>query len=346
MRVLYLYPSLVEDEVRKVSAGDAPTDRLYGLIELRRLGHQVDIADSRFRGRFGRLVKTLRRYSCNICDVATIRQIRRYDVVVVKDDFSPMVTAACRLAGVRVVYLDALFQVPRRRWKRAFYRANILQADAVVAYSHTQIALWRKEFGLGPEAISYLPYAIDGRFYAPVPPPAPAPRPYVLSIGRDVGRSFATLVAAMDGLPIDLKLVTLPYLLRDVDTNRPWIEVRQRLPYDELFRLYAGALLVAIPLKGGMTYPSGIRGLLEAMSLGSPAVATRTPVLEEYVPDGEGVVYVDADDTGALRRAIERLAADEAARTALAGKGRALVQSRYTMERFGRSLEACLEGRS
>ena len=34
MRVLCLYPSPIEGELEKIKAGEAPTDRLYGLVEL------------------------------------------------------------------------------------------------------------------------------------------------------------------------------------------------------------------------------------------------------------------------------------------------------------------------
>ena len=177
MRVLYLYPSLIEGELEKVKAGEAPTDRLYGLVELRSLGHQVDIADSRFKGRFGRLVKRLRHYSFNICDLTTVRQIRGYDVVVVKDEFSPMVTAACHMSGAKIVYLDALMQVPRHPVKRALYRAHIRRADGVAAFSQTQIDLWSRLFDLPSGALTFLPYTIDMSFYTPAPAPPPRPRP-------------------------------------------------------------------------------------------------------------------------------------------------------------------------
>ncbi|HEY8549107.1 MAG TPA: glycosyltransferase family 4 protein [Vicinamibacterales bacterium] len=342
MRVLYLYPSLIEGDMQLVLAGKAPTDRLYGLVELRRLGHQVDVADSRFRGRFGRLVKRLRQYAFNICDLETLRQIRRYDAVVVKDEFSPMITAACRLAGVKVVYVDALMQLPRRRMKRLLIRANLTAADGVVAYSRTQMGLWCREFGLAPDTITFLPYTIDVDFYRPVVPAGPPARPYVLSVGRDPGRDFATLLAAMEGLDIDLKLVTVPYLLKGLDTARPQVSVLQRLPYEELFRLYAGATAAIIPLKGAVTYPSGIRGLLEAMALGCPAIAARTPVLEEYAREGEGVLYVNPGDPAALRTAIARLVTSPDARASLAGRGSAAVRSRYTMDVFARGLEGLL----
>lgn len=343
MRVLFFYPSLVAGELQKVGAGEAPSDRLYGLLELRKLGHQVDIADRRFEGRFGRLVKQLRHHSLNICDLTTLRRLGEYDVVVVKDEFSPLITTAAHRAGARVVYLDALFQIPRSGLKRAFMRGNIRRSDAVVAYSSTQIALWTERFALAPGTIRFLPYTIDPAFYAPVAPPPPPPRPYVLSVGRDPGRDFAPLVEALQGTGVDLKLVTVPYLLKGLAVDRPGVEVLQKLPYDELFRLYAGATAVAIPLKGGLTYPSGIRGLLEAMALGRPAIATRTPVLEEYAREGDGVVYTEPGDVAGLRRSVLALIEDGVLRERLASQGRGIVQARYSMDVFARGFETLLE---
>jgi glycosyltransferase involved in cell wall biosynthesis len=342
MRILYLYPRSMDGELQKVAAGQAPSDRLYGLVELKRRGHQVALIDSRFQGRFGRLTKRLRPFA-SVYDPHTLRSLLDYDVVVVKDVFSTMLTMACRSMGRKIVYLDSFFDPPRRAWKSAALRANLRLADGLVAYSSTQIDVWSARFGVPRERFTFLPYTLDVPFYVARTPPPPGEAPYVLSVGRDLGRRFDTLVEAMDGLGLKLKLVTLPYLLKGVDTSRPWIEVHANLPYERLFELYAGALVVVVPLKTGMTYPSGIRGVLEAMALGKAVIATRTPVLEEYAAEGEGLVYVEPDDPDQLRSTIEALRADRSRAEALGNEGRRLVNERYTMESFVRPLESCLQ---
>lgn len=342
MRILVFYPHAVQHEIENVAAGRAPTDRLYGLVELRAGGHDVRVADARFQSRFGGVTKWLRKHSVNVCDPGTLFRLRDHDVIVVKDDFSTMLTLGCRAAGRPVVYVDALFEPPRRAWKDVAMRINLRAADGIVVYSRTQIDLWAARYGLPASRFTHLPYTIDVGFYRPVPPPAPAGRPYVLSIGRDTGRQFATLLRAVEGLDVDVKLVTLPYLLRGLDVNRPGVEVLQHLSYDELFRLYAGALLVAIPLKPDIRYPSGVRGLLEAMALGCPVVSSRTDVLEEYAREGEGVTYVEAGDVESLRERLRSLRDDAAARASLAAAGHRLVRERYDMPVFARGLERYL----
>jgi glycosyltransferase involved in cell wall biosynthesis len=341
MRILYLYPGAISPEIERVRAGEAPGDRLYGLLELRAAGHTVDVADSRFEGRTGELVRQLRRRGLYVSDLRTFKRLREYDVVVVKDNFSTALSLVARALGARLVYVDAMFQFPRRQWKHRLNRLNLSLAHGLVAYSRTQIAQWARRYDMPVDRFTFLPYTIDTSYY--VAPPAPSvDRPYVLSVGRDLGRSFETLVAAMDGLGLDLRLVTLPHLLRGVRHDAPWIDVRQRLSYPDLFELYAGASLVVVPLKGGLTYPSGVRGLLEGMALERPVICTRTAVLEEYAREGEGVAYVEPDDVEGLRRTIQRLRDDEAARAAMARKGLALVRERYHMGAFSSGLEALL----
>jgi glycosyltransferase involved in cell wall biosynthesis len=342
MRILYLYPHSMDGEHRTVMAGRAPTDRMYGLVELRQYGHDVRFADSRFRGRFGRVSKRLRGFGVNLCDLRTLLALGDYDVVVAKDAFSTMLTLSSRPRRAKVVYVDSLFEPPARAWKNALIRLNLRFADGVVAYSRTQIAAWAERYKVRPSRFQFLPYTLDVPFYRALASPPATGTPYVLSIGRDMGRRFDTLAEALAGLGLDLKLVTLPYLLNSVDTTRPGIEVLQHVSYEELFRLYARALMVVIPLKRGITYPSGVRGMLEAMALGSPVISSRTPVLEEYATEGEGVTYVDPEDVGQLRERIVALRDDTDMRERLAERGRQVVSERFGMEAFARGLEAYL----
>jgi glycosyltransferase involved in cell wall biosynthesis len=330
----------MQAELERVESGAAPTDRMYGLVELRRSGHDVHFSDSRFGGRFGKARKQVRPF-VNLPDLDAVRHLDRDDVVVVKDEFSSALTAACLARGTKIVYLDALFRLPRRFWRKASARFNLPMAHGHVVYSREQIAVWAERYGLPESRFTFLPYCIDMSFYQAAPR-REGVTPYVLSVGRDTGRSFDTLATAMQGMGLDLKLVTLPYTLRTVDTSQPWIEVLQHVPYADLFRLYADALMVVIPLKGGITYPSGIRGLLEALRLGRAVVSTRTAVLEEYVPEGQGVLYVAPDSPAELRAAIARLRDDREQRMRLELAGPAFVSGRYDMSTFASGLERYL----
>lgn len=340
MRIRFVYPSPMSRELEVIQRGEAPTDRMYGLLELQRAGHTVHFSDSRFEaGPFDRLRRGLRPVA-NLMDLETIQGLGDDDVVVVKDEFSTMLTAACRRAGTPIVYLDAMFGLPTRVWRKAATRLNLSWADGHVAYSAGQIATWSEHYGLEKGRFTFLPYCIDMAFYRR--PERQQAGPYVLSVGRDLGRDFRTLIAAMTGTNLNLKLVTLPYTLRGLDVSASWIEVLQHISYEALFQLYANAAIVVIPLKPGVTYPSGIRALLEALALGTPVVCSGTEVLAEYVPEGAGVAYVPTDDVPAMRQAIESLWTDAGRRQELEQVGPGFVRARYDIGTFVGGLERYL----
>ena len=342
MRILYLFPDQMRSELDRVSNGEAPSERMYGLVELRRSGHTVELSDSRWQGWSGRIRTWLKQYDVNLSDIRTVMAMRRYDVVVVKDDLSLVLTLAGRLVGTKIVYLDSLFIVPRRRWRKLAYRMNFKLAHNIVIYCRGQADAWADYFSHSPQAPKVLPYTIDLPFYQPHSAASRPTRDYVLSIGRDPGRDFPTLVEATRDIGMDLKIITLPYLLKGVDLTQPYLRVLERLSYEELFKLYAGARFVVIPLKKGVTYPSGVRALLEAMALEKAVICSRTPVLEEYAQEGEGVTYVEPENISQLRNTMQVLARDDTAISSLGRRGREVVQARYTMEAFTTEFERYL----
>jgi alpha-maltose-1-phosphate synthase len=83
-------------------------------------------------------------------------------------------------------------------------------------------------------------------------------------------------------------------------------------------------------------------GVIEAMAMGVPVVATPTGGITEVVVDGETGVIVDHDDR-ALRTAIEDLLADEAQRKRMGAAGRARVEERFDASKTTSQLITVLE---
>ena len=342
LSVLYLFPHSMREVVAEVESGMAPTERMYGVVELRRLGFNVDICDSRFEGLFGRICIFFRRYGIFLLDWNTLLEIFRHDILIVKDDFSVLATFAAKLFRKKIIYLDAMFNVPRRRWRRWLTKICILASDAIVAYSRKQIKVWSREFNVPDSRFTFFPYALDVTFYKKVSP-MPEQEPYVMAIGRDMGRDFATLVEAMKGTNIKLKLVTLPYLLPPGAVTDKAIEVLERVTYQKLFELYAGALLVVVPLKDAIFYPSGIRAVLESALLEKVTVATQTSILEEYLQADKEVIYVKPRDAELLRAAIISLAGNEKKRHELERGAKHRVLAEYGMDAFAGRLVNTIE---
>jgi len=86
------------------------------------------------------------------------------------------------------------------------------------------------------------------------------------------------------------------------------------------------------------------RSILEAMSIGVPAIATRIAGVEEEIEDGETGLLVPQQDPAALAAAIVRVAADDSWRAAAGERARQVVGTRFTVEAAARGLAEVLRG--
>ena len=315
-----------------------PSERLYGFLELRKNGWDVDICDSRFTGISGRLLRLIKPYGFNLVDFKTINSFRTSDIIIIKDDFSLMATLAAKIMRKKIIYFDAMFDLPERFWRRWLTWLNIRLADAVIAYSSSQIELWSNFFKVPISHFKLMHYTIDLDFYQPCRTDKPE-KPFVLAVGRDMGRDFNTLAESLEGSGIELKLVTLPYLVKGISQKLPWVEIYERLSYVDLFELYDQAMMVVVPLKSNLTYPSGIRGVLESMALGKATICTRTPVLDELFTDGNELLFVNAGDKDQLREKIIMLRDNKSQREAIQKNAQQAVRAKYGMKQFVEEFE-------
>ncbi len=340
-KVLMLFPHVAQALIDATLRGEEPRERLYGLVELREMGWTVDVADSRFDGLSGWLRRRFG-WLMNPIDFRTAIKIARSDILLVKDDFSLMAAIVGRVLGKRVIFLDSMFEIPRRFWRRWSALLCIRLAHRVYAFSRSQVALWVRALDLDEASFRCTRFTVDVPFYR-AEHRRGAASPYVFAVGRDTGRDFQSLVDAMHGLQAALKLVTLPYLSRRLDPGDVELNVVERVSYQQLFNLYAGAAAAVVPLRSGITYPSGIRAVLEAMALGTPVVATRTPVLEEFFQHEQHLLYAEAGDADSIRRQLDRIFEDREFADAMAMRARREIERNFDMPLYAAFLHAALE---
>lgn len=107
---------------------------------------------------------------------------------------------------------------------------------------------------------------------------------------------------------------------------------------DDVREVLAGASVYALSSRNeGMA-----NTLLEAMSVGSPIVATDVSGTREAVRDGQDAVIVPPDDPAALSRAIVTLLRDRELARRLGESARARALARFTYEGMGADLERML----
>jgi glycosyltransferase involved in cell wall biosynthesis len=136
---------------------------------------------------------------------------------------------------------------------------------------------------------------------------------YVFS-GGGAGRDFSTLIEALRDTDIPLRIVTFgPHTLDWVGPLPSNVRVEWTVPLAAFVDRLAGARVVAVPLRDALS-DFGQTTLVQALSLGKPVVATRSPGVVDYVHDGEEGLLVDERDVTAFRAALTRLYDDEGLR--------------------------------
>ena len=199
---------------------------------------------------------------------------------------------------------------------------------------------------LGPDQdVAYLPFGVDDKFWTP-PPEGGSNGGYVLSIGNDPRRDYATLAAAWRPEYPPLKIVTrLP-----VPASDGTVEVvagdwnRQILSDAEVRELFRGALFVVLPLTDTIQ-PSGQSACLQAMACGKAVVISDIAGLFDRgaLADGETCVLAPPGSVADLGNRIEGLLGDGGRAQAIGRRARKAVEEHFTIDIMAAGLKQRLE---
>ena len=309
-RVAFVYPNPRRELVAEVARGQAPDSTLLGQNHLAGLGVDATIHEPR-------LTRTPRtglahRLTWNLRELTLPWELQDVDVV-----FTPLANLfplAARARRVRVVVVNYglnLIYERSNRARRRLLAESLRSAAAVVCLGESQREQLLEQTGLDPARVHTALLGIDERFFLPRTPPEEGD-PYVLTVGKDLSRDFATFAAAVRRLGVRAELAVYPRNLEGIELP-PNARARVVGP-TELRELYARAACVVIPQRRP-DYPYGSEGggltsLLESMAMAKPTVISDRPILQDYVRDEETAVVVPPEDPAALAAAIERVLAD------------------------------------
>jgi glycosyltransferase involved in cell wall biosynthesis len=197
------------------------------------------------------------------------------------------------------------------------YRWAYQSVDRLYYLSANQGPILEERLALPPDRLRYLPFGVDTEGFCPTDE---TDGDYVLVVGRDKGRDWPTLIEALDGLDMPVKLCCRP---ADVAGFRipQNVDLLGYVDRDVYRRLLSRARVVAIASRP-VVYPSGQSVMLEAMAMARTVVVTKTPALEGYIEDGLNSLAVPAGDPTAMREAIRAAAEDDALRRRIGTQAR------------------------
>lgn len=223
-----------------------------------------------------------------------------------------------------------------------------LASTKLAVISKGELAYLHQELGIGQTQMRYLPFGVDHRFWTPAPTSStPAATPYVLSVGNDAQRDYATLVRAWQPHFPLLKVVTRLPLPQPLPAN---IEViagdwRQQLLSDEAMRtLFQQSLFVVLPIRP-TTQPSGQSACLQAMACGKAVILSRIQGLwdADLMRNGENCLLPPPSAVAELQAAITQLLADPLLAARLGQQAYTTVGNHLNVDKMADALWSMIE---
>ena len=337
LRVAWLYPLPKRRILSGMAAGSEP-DQLSAISRIARYGVSPHLVDPLPFP----LNPFARRHSLysGIDALRALRvasSLRRYDVILSVGESSALVLLWLkRLLGFRtpiVVWDPAL----GGEWpvRERILRYVLPRADRVLVVGANQANFITQIYG-GNCRVAVIHHWEDTSFFAPQ---HAASDGYILSVGNDVARDFATLVDAVATLPCEIVIKTNRRIKRADDLPPNVRVVAERISFEALRDLYARARFVVIPIKKAV-HASGVNSILEAMAMGKATIVSDSPGICDFVRNGENSIVVPPGDPDALSRAIATLLADPTQAEKLGRRARTFVEANFSLDRFAERLAA------
>ena len=343
MNVTFVYPNSRSALLGQIARGEAPDTSLLGQNHLGEYGIEASIHNPALR-RIDRRSGLVHRITWNARELTLPWELGDTDLACTP--LARVFPSAARLRGrprVLVIsyHLCSTYErssAPSRR----LLRTSLRSAAAIVCISEAGRSRLIELTGVDPSRVHVAPLGVDERYWQAE---GPAPDGYVLTVGRDLARDYATFARAVAGIPRQVVLVAKHENLRGIELPEN-VDVRIDISPPEVRELYAGAACVVVPIRAeGHRYGtenSGTIALLEAMATARPVVVTERSTLADYVRPGETARTVPAEDPEALRDAITRVLEDADAATRMGASARSAVEDRFTTSAFAGRLAAVI----
>jgi len=326
-----------------------PRQHVWGADALAERGHDVEFApyhEPRERNRLERLSERSRGLLGSLDqEVYALRRMTRIDALYCADQVGLAGLALAR----SVLPATQFISVVHHPLGHAARRAALARHDVLVCLSAALCVELERALPRRRARVVHLPWGPD------LASPLYRPRGDsngVVSAGKS-NRDLPTLTRALArtgaaGVVYDLERrlpdaptrairVVHPGESDGVDPNSPGGYLPTRAIADT-----AAAAIVAIPVldPGRLT---GLTEAVDALALGKPIIASRSP----YFPfDVEAVgcgIWVDPGDVDGWTRALERLLGDPGARAEMGAAGRRFAEGEWNYEAFCRGLSELIE---
>jgi len=238
---------------------------------------------------------------------------------------------------VRVVIWDLM---PVEDWQLSnrLLDITIPRVDGIMVLGSNQGEYIRQRWNPSGKIV-VIGHGVDTDFFQPRPI---EPDGFILSVGEDAGRDFATLMRAAEGIQREVVIKsTRSAPLPHQSASRVRV-VSKWMSYIELRELYTQSALVVVPMRQTLN-ASGVSTILEASAMGRPLIVSDNIAIRDFIVPNETCLMVPRDDPAALQAAIERLLQEPETCARLAAGARKFVETHCSPVVFAQRLGSALK---
>jgi len=341
-KVLYIFAGerrRVEELWKK---GEGPDTSLIGFNYLKDFGIDAEYIETS-------LMNRLRKINYNLANLSLIFKIRQYDVLFSGSSlFLPFVSKVLfHFKKPKFVWYNTFFTNALKRNQKGLkswaIRKAIGSLDAIVCPTKRQKEFLIKE-GFDEKKIFCIPTSVDADFIEKKQNNTePSAKKYILSVGKDNGRDYKTLIEAMRGLDeVNLIIVALPRNLKGINDIPSNVTIRYNVPFNELVGIYKNAKFIIITTKKedhtDASDCSGHYVLLDSMVSGKAIIVSDRSTLREYFENGSDGIMVPPEDVVALRNAIKELYENPERQAQMGARAKNKIQEGFTTRKMAESL--------
>ena len=286
-RILYLYLTPRTSMLKNYELGRESSTFLYGLIELRQLGFQVDFFDTAYHhftwlNYVFRPLENLLKFAYNYPRLGfrlqqaliLLPKFKKYDIIFCTQDSAGLPIALFKKIGLiknRVIYVTSnvtnAFEKPRCPCTVYFLKQILCAVDVIICSSKKEQEILQKKL---QREIIFIADGIDTKFYKPI---KTASYPIdILAVGKDYYRDYATLFGAVEKTHWKTVVVCEPENIAGLKIPAN-VSIRYKVSTLELRKLYAQAKILVLPMQP-TDKPQGHTVLLSGMAMGKNIIAS------------------------------------------------------------------------
>lgn len=360
LKIAYIYNKGRIERLEKIKKSECPTEFFYGSHELAQRGYTIGYFEIDLDlppGVVGGVVNILDGMglcpekltgSCFEQARKILKKLREFDVIVATTsglgfalsfwkifypNVPPIVSIHCGLLNHKYNHI------------RRFFTSALLKRSANVLFGEGELAPLLEICDIEPNKIFVNQFGVDKNFWVPA---TARTGDYILSVGNDGRRDFETLIIAARNVSINFKILTSRSISSELPPNVSLLSSswhKEIVSDIDLRSLYQNARCVVISLVESCQ-PSGQSVALQAMACGCPVILTRTKGLwsNEWLVDGENVIFVPPRDHVTLIEKINLLVKNDELNYKLSRNGRLLTEKEANIIEFAKKLEMICNG--